>query len=349
MFEMNDHYEILGLSKSASDNEIRSAFRKLAKKYHPDVNPGDSEAEAKFKEITKAYDILGDPEKRKAYDSGAMNENGDFQHHDPFDFINAKFGNFFNPFGGRVHEQHRNPNTNIEATLMIDPVDSFSEQSTQVEYQRLKFCNQCNGNGGAEGRITCPDCQGRKFVTHQANQMTLIQTPCGRCQQRGFIFNQVCKSCNGFGTKSESSSYTVKIPVGSYFKKLRIADGGNCVDINYPPGDLLINIVPPNQYKDFQFAQDHTVYKEILIDPVEALLGTQKEVTDIKGEKCILSVPAGCREKQILRIENHGLMTDSKKRGVFAIVVKYDYNFTLSDKQKHILQQYINTKTEEIK
>ena len=342
---MKDHYESLGLSRNADENEIKSAFRKLAKKYHPDVNPGDTHAEERFKEISNAYNILSDPEKRKAYDNGALNENGDVQQ-DPFaDFMRSGVSDFFNPFGRHIHEPRKtNPNANIEATLVINPIDSFTEQSTKIEYQRLKFCVECNGDGGKEGKTTCPDCKGRKFVTQQVNQMTIMQSPCERCQQRGFIFNQVCGSCNGFGVKEEHSSYTVKIPVGSYFKKLRIVGGGQHTNINYPTGDLFINILPPNQYEGFQFTDDYTVYKEILIDPIEAVIGTEKEVEDIKGEKCILSVPAGCREKQILRIEEHGLMNGDKKRGIFAIVVKYDYNLTLSEEQKNILREYVNTK-----
>jgi molecular chaperone DnaJ len=339
--EVKDYYQTLGVSKNASDDEIKSAYRTLAKKYHPDVNPGDTKAEEMFKEVSSAYAVLSDREKRNAYDNGAMNEHGDVQQQDPF----ANFRHdFFNPFGHIYEPRKINPNSNIEATLVIDPVDSFTEQSKKIEYQRLKFCDDCNGEGGKEGKTTCPNCQGRKFSSQQINQHTIIQSPCERCQQRGFIFNQVCKSCHGFGVKEEQTSYEIKIPVGSYFKKLRIAGGGQHTNANHPVGDLFINILPPNQYKGFQFTSDYVVYKEILIDPIEAIAGVEKEVEDIKGEKCILSVPAGCQEKQILRIEGHGLMTGDKKRGVFAIVVKYDYNITRTDEQKNILREYVNTK-----
>lgn len=350
---MKDYYAILGVSKNASDDEIKSSYRKLAKKYHPDVNQGDAKAEEMFKEVSTAYAVLSDPAKRSAYDNGAMNEHGDVQQQDPFAHFGGfgNFGNFghdfFNPFGHHIHEPRKvNPNSNVEATLVIDPLDSFEEQSRKIEYQRLKFCDDCNGEGGKEGRIICPNCQGRKFSSQQINQNTIIQSPCERCQQRGFIFNQVCNSCHGFGVKEEQTSYTIKIPVGSYFKKLRIAGGGQHTNANHPVGDLFINILPPSQYNGFQFTDDYTVYKEILVDPIEAVIGVEKEVFDIKGEKCILSVPAGCREKQILRIEEHGLMTGDKKRGVFAIVVKYDYNLTLSEEQKKILREYVNTKKE---
>lgn len=348
---MKDLYEILGVDKNADDKAIQQAFRKLAKKYHPDVNPDNPEAEEKFKEVGQAYAILGDPEKKRHYDSGQMDERGDVRHSN-FDhfggFQNAAYHTFFDPFGQmHINEPRKtSPNTDIESTLVLNPEQSFEDQEVQVQYNRLRFCSDCNGDGGKEGKTTCPDCNGTKQAKRQFNQHTIVVTPCERCQQRGFIFNQICDSCKGFGIREESSTYTVKVPVGSCFKKLRVAGGGNQLNPNFDPGDLLIVIIVPNPHKGFQFSNDGTVYMELGIDPVEALLGVEKKVVDIKGENVTVQVPSGSREKQILRIPGHGLMTSKTTRGTFAVVLKYDYSTTLSDEQKGILLEYLSIKKE---
>lgn len=353
---MKDYYEILGIKKEADEQEIKKAFRTLAKKYHPDVNQNNTEAEEKFKEINDAYSVLIDPQKRKAYDSGTMDANGNTHHYDP----NGPFGpfgpfgpdmashHFFNPFQNPANffdMGRTTPNLDVEATLIMEVADSFEEQSTQVTYNREKFCNHCNGEGGENGKTTCPDCHGRKYVGRAVNPHTIVQTPCDRCQQRGFIFNQVCGECHGFGFMSETAKYTVKIPVGAYFKKLRIPGGGNHRNNKFNPGDLIIVILPP-KHKDFQYANDGTVYFELLIDPIEAMIGVEKEVMDIKNEKVIIQVPAGTRDKHIVRIPNHGIMTSKTNRGDFAVVLKHNYDINISEEEKKKLIEYLNIKKE---
>jgi len=352
---VKDLYEILGVAKDADAKTIQSAFRRLAKQHHPDVNQGNTEAEEKFKEISHAYNILSDPERRRHYDIGGGEEqprynNGAYDHFAHFGgFQHATYHTFFDEYGNfhRINEPRKNsPNTDIEATLLLDPSESFKERSTQLQYQRLKYCEECNGEGGGGGHQQCPDCKGRKYIQQQINQFTSVTVPCNRCQQRGSIFNEVCGVCNGFGMKEETATYTVKVPVGSYFKKLRVAGGGHQTNPKYPAGDLLIVLMPPTPYKEFQFTNDGTVYIEMLLDPIEALVGVEKKVKDIKGENVTFKVPAGSREKQIIRLENHGLMTSETERGVFAAILKYDNTISLTEEQKGILQSYLDTKKE---
>lgn len=334
---MKDYYKILGVSKDADAKTIKDAFRNLARKYHPDVNK-DPEAEEKFKEINDAYSILSNPEKRKAFDYGEVNANGDV---------------FQNPFKDFIHDFHFNthrivnPNTDIEGTLICDPSESFKEQHQKIEYQKTKFCQDCDGKGGQNGQVQCPDCQGRTFKTVQYAS-AIINTPCDRCKQRGFIFNKICDTCHGFGLQTENISYDVTIPVGAFFKKLRIAGGGNHNNPNYASGDLLITILPPSQYKDFYFTPNRAICLDLLIDPVEALIGVEKEVIDIKGEKVKVQIPAKSREKSIIDVAGHGLMINETNRGSLKIVIKYDYNQEMSETQKNILKQYINTKEQEV-
>lgn len=316
----------------------------MAKLNHPDLNPDNKEAEDKFKEISNAYSILSDPEKKQAYDNGHLGADGNLNE-DPFaDFMNYHAG-FFN--FGNIHQPRKtNPNEDIYAKLVVDPINSFGEHTMKIEFQKLQSCSDCNGNGGVEGKITCPNCNGTKYAKQHFNQNAVVMTPCQRCQQRGVIFNKVCNSCNGFGVDSKLHSCEIKIPIGSYFKTIRIKEVGHCTNPSYKPSDLYITILPPEEYNGFRFSKDCTVYKELLIDPVEAILGAEKEVEDIKGEKCTLFIPSGCREEQIIQIQEKGLLKQNNTRSVFAVVVKYNYNLQLTDEQKNILQEYIKTKKE---
>lgn len=330
---MSDYYDILGVSRNASEQEIKDAFRLLAKKHHPDVNQNDPAAEEKFKQINNAYTILSDADKKQAYDNGNLNENGDVQAPN----FNHGFQNIAHGFFMQMH------NTDIEASLVLNPNDSFSEQSTKIQYTRMQFCANCNGDGGESGKIQCPDCKGSGQVGQYYNSHTIVYSSCGRCQQRGYLFNKVCNVCHGFGVKEEQSSYTVKIPIGSYFKRLRIPGGGHHTNSKTPAGDLFIVVMPPNQYDKFKFNQDGTTYCELLIDPVEAMIGTEKKVFDIKKDNVKIQVPAGSRESQIVRIAEHGLMTSETTRGYLAVILKYDYSEP-SEEQKKILLEYLKTK-----
>jgi molecular chaperone DnaJ len=330
---VSDYYNILGVSRNASEQEIKDAFRLLAKKYHPDLNPDNAEAEEKFKEINSAYSVLIDKEQKAAYDQFGVNEQGDIKAPN----ANHGFRHVTHNFFTQMH------NTDIEATLVVNPDDSFKEQTTKVQYNRMQCCVNCQGEGGENGKIQCPDCRGRGQVIHQFDANTHIYSSCHRCQQKGYLFNKVCDNCQGFGVKEEQSSYTVKIPVGSYFKRLRIPGGGHHTNPKAPAGNLFIIVVPPERHGKFQFSQDGTTYCELIIDPVEAMLGAEKEVIDIKKEKVKIQVPAGSRETQMVKLAEHGLMTSENTRGNLAVILKYDYSEP-SEEQKKILLEYLKTK-----
>jgi len=341
-----DLYQVLGLTKSATDTEIKDAFRSLARKLHPDVNPDNPEAEEQFKEINNAYSILSDPEKRQAYDAGQIDSSGESHFRSGYGRAHVDIEDMFNNFGFSVPNVHRvRQNTDLGMRYELDPKNSLTEQSAVVSVNRYKWCDDCKGLGGVGGQTVCPDCNGKRYTVRNFNNITLVQEPCSRCRQKGYIYHTVCNQCGGFGIKEENRTYTVKIPPGSYFKKLRVAGGGQYTNPDEPPGDLYIIVVPPSQNREgFQFTEDGSAYTEMLIDPIVALLGCEKKVKGIYGENVTVNVPSGTKDKTILRIPDKGL-TVGQRRGVLAIVVKHE-NLTLTQEQKEILMQYVNTKKE---
>lgn len=341
-----DLYQVLGLTKSATDAEIKDAFRSLARKLHPDVNPNNPEAEEQFKEVNNAYSILGDAEKRRAYDAGTIDSSGEsnFGNRQGWGRTRVDIEDMFNNFGFSIPRHQVRQNTDLGMHYELDPKDSLKEQSAVISVNRHKWCEGCHGKGGKGGQTVCPDCQGKRYTVRNFNNITLVQEPCGRCKQKGFIYTTVCDECSGFGITEENRTYTVKIPPGSYYKKLRVAGGGQYTNPDESPGDLYILVVPPSQSNGFQYTEDGSAYTELYIDPIIALLGCEKKVKGIYGENVIVNVPSGTKDKTILRIPDKGLKI-GQKQGVLAIVIRYE-NLTLTQEQKEILMQYVNTKKE---
>lgn len=331
-----DYYEVLGVARGASPKEIRNAYRKLARKYHPDVNPNDKSAEAKFKEINEAYEVLSDPEKRKQYDlfghqgpgfrpeagqpgAGAGFGGFDFSH---FDFSNLGFeggggtGGFTDLFSDlfararRTSSQEgprpeRRRGEDIYYTVDLDFLDAVRGLTTQIAIQRHVPCSSCQGTGEASGGGTeiCPECQGTGTKQVSRGFLTLTQT-CPTCAGRGRK-RASCGTCGGRGSVLQSERLSVKIPAGvDNGSKVRLAEKGEAGPVGGPPGDLyIITRVRPHPF--FERKGDN-IYCKIPITITEAALGARIEVPTVDGMTS-MRVPPETSSGQIFRLRGKGV------------------------------------------
>lgn len=248
-----DYYQILGIDRSASEEEIKKAYRSGAKKWHPDVNPNNPEAEAKFKEISEAYDVLSDPQKKNNYDRFGTSHGQ--EHYGGYDFSN--FGGFggFDPssifeqfFGGR--NQHYNSNLNIEISL--SPKEFLVGTTKKVKFMRSVFCSTCSGQGGFESAI-CSGCMGKGFQTRLVPGPFTIQQQfsCNMCLGKGVKFTKICDKCHGTGQEQIEDFIDLAIPENiPIFATMQVKGKGNQEDINLPPGmlNIRLNIHLNNNY-----------------------------------------------------------------------------------------------------
>jgi molecular chaperone DnaJ len=314
-----DLYDVLGVSKSASADEIKKAYRKLARKYHPDKNPGDKEAEDRFKEIQAAYDVLSDPAKRKEYDqvgprifSGAGGRGG-FN----FDFSGnlGDLGDLGDLFGGlfgnaRARTSRRRApggerGRDVEVAVNVSFEDSLKGVTTKVPVELEAVCSVCNGSGAEPGTtpVVCPECRGRGVVAENQGFFALSQT-CPRCRGSGTVVEKPCRKCHGSGRERRTKRYTVKIPAGvKDGTRLRLKGKGEAGFGGGPPGDLhVVTHVAPSSL--FQRRGDDLVI-DVPVTYAEAALGATVELPTTDGAVS-LKVPAGSQDGKLLRIRGRG-------------------------------------------
>jgi molecular chaperone DnaJ len=320
-----DYYEILGVNKKASEADIKKAFRKLARKFHPDVNPGDKSSESKFKELNEAYEVLSDAKKRKQYDQfgHAAFEQGFGQGPGPgqrsagFEGFGAQgtgqFGRggyediFADLFGGRS-AQPRGPQKgeDITYTVEVDLEDAIFGRTMQVDLQRDVNCTACGGSGVKPGssRRTCPTCRGTGSIAQGKGFMQFSQA-CPACQGAGTINTDPCTSCSGSGGSVRSERINVKIPPGvDNGSKVRMAGMGGAGVNNGPPGDVfIITRVRPHHY--FERKGDN-LYSDAKVTVKEAALGDKVEVPTVDG-MVMLSLPPGIQTGQQLKLKGKGV------------------------------------------
>ncbi len=323
--ERRDYYEILGLKKGASKQEIKSAYRRMAKEYHPDRNKS-TDAETKFKEVQEAYEVLSDDQKKSAYDQyghagtqgfggGGYDFSGgsyDFNDFSGFgDIFEQFFGGSFAGFGGRPSHSNSGvrKGSDIEATLKIDFMEAVFGGEKTIEYTRKNTCKSCSGSGAAKGSSaqTCPTCKGQGQV--RRTQQTFLgnfQTVsvCPECRGEGKIIKNKCPDCQGNGIQSETTSFKVKIPQGiPDGVTLRFQGRGNSGVKGGAYGDLFINIEIKSHDKFERRGDD--IYLEVEIQAYTATLGTKATIPTVHGER-ELTIPPGTQPETVLKMSGLG-------------------------------------------
>jgi len=309
-----DLYKVLGVSKGASDEEIKKAYRKLARKYHPDRNPDDPQAEEKFKEVQGAYDTLSDPEKRKEYDAGGMfggfgggGPGGPFGGGGPaggFD-VGDIFSNLFGRGGGRMQPQQiRGRDLETEVSLSFD--QAVNGAQVQVTVPKAERCPTCHGSGAKPGTspTVCPRCQGRG-IDAQSQGFFSISQPCPQCGGQGQVIADPCPACAGSGLTQQTKRYKVKVPAGIRDgARIRLAGKGEAGQRGGPPGDLFV-VTRVTASPVFKRLDGGNLEVTVPITIAEALRGATIEVPTLEGTKKI-KVGAGTKHGSIQRLKGEG-------------------------------------------
>jgi molecular chaperone DnaJ len=343
-----DFYEVLGVSKSASGDELKRAYRKLAMKHHPDRNPGDKSAEQKFKEISEAYDILKDDQKRAAYDrfghaafeQGGGRGPGDFGFSGGFaDIFDEMFGEFMG--GGRRGQGGPSRGSDLRYNLEISLEDSFRGKQTTVRVQTLVVCDQCKGSGAEAGSkpITCPTCHGRGRVRAQQGFFTIERT-CATCQGAGRVIDNPCKACAGQGRTRREKTLSVNIPPGvEDGTRIRLAGEGEAGVRGAPTGDLYIFItITPHRI----FQRDGAnIFCRVPISIATAALGGSIEVPSVDGSRARVTVPPGTQSGHQFRLRGKGMsVLRSPARGDMFIEAIVETPVNLTKRQQELLREF---------
>src|SRR5271170_7806814 len=313
-----DYYKTLGVDKKATPEQIKKAYRKLARQYHPDRNPGDKEAEARFKEISQAHDVLGDPEKRKQYDSGSgpfatgAGPGGGFGGFGNFDFDGSSMGDILsNLFGGstsgrRVRTQPRGERgADLEAQVSISFDQAIAGAQVPLQVPMHATCPTCRGTGAKPGTApsVCPRCEGRGIET-QGQGMFSISTPCSRCGGAGTVIEDPCPTCAGAGAVRTVKRLRVNIPAGVHDgSRIRLAGKGEPGRNGGPPGDLYL-ITHVDASPLFKRKGDN-LEVEVPLTVAEALAGAEVEVPTLNGRKK-LRVKPGTTHGTVQRLRGEG-------------------------------------------
>lgn len=348
-----DYYKILGIAKEVSQDEIKKAYRKLARKYHPDVNKGSKESEEKFKEISEAYEILGDSGKRKQYDQG-VSFFGPGGARDFKDFTGSAGGPFsdfgqgfsdlfdmFTGFGGQRKRTYRERGRGLVAKINLSFNDAYKGVKTRLTVNREVTCPDCKGSGTKPGTspVMCPDCQGRGVIAQNQGFFSLSRT-CTRCGGNGTVVENPCPKCGGSGRSKEVEKITVKIPPGvENGSKIRLAGEGEIGYGGGPSGDLyVVTQVAPHSY----FKRDHeNLLLELPIKFTEVALGSVIKVPTLNQKTVSLKIPAGTKDEQIFRLRGKGFpKLDGFGKGDMLVKVHIAVPKKLTAEEKSLLKKY---------
>jgi molecular chaperone DnaJ len=355
-----DYYKTLGVSRDASADELKKAYRKQAVKYHPDKNPGDAAAEAKFKEISEAYDVLKDEDKRAAYDryghaafkQGGMGRAGGggaggFGGHDPFDIFREAFGGgggggIFEEFfgGGGQSSGGAAHGADLRYDLEISLEEAAKGTEKEIRYRRPVACSKCDGSGAEPGssKKTCPTCGGAGQVTSNRGFISFRQV-CPTCQGAGQVIEKPCSACRGEGRVMDSSTVKIRIPAGvTTGSKLRSAGKGEAGHMGGSAGDLYI-IIHVKEHELFE-RHDNDLFCEVPIKFTLAALGGSIKVPTLFG-KGNLKIPSGTQTGTTFRLREQGIPAlRGGRKGDLLIRVQVEVPTKLNGEQKKILEEY---------
>lgn len=350
-----DFYETLSVSRNADEKELKSAFRKLAMRYHPDRNPGDAEAEQKFKEVNEAYETLRDPQKRAAYDQfghaafengGMGGRGGGFGTGGFADIFEDIFGDMMG--GGRQRRSGRQHGADLRFNMEISLEEAFTGKTSQIHVPTAVACEECSGSGAKPGTspATCPMCHGAGRV-RAAQGFFSIERTCPQCQGRGETITDPCPKCSGQGRVAEERSLSVNIPAGiEDGTRIRLAGEGEAGLRGGPPGDLYIFLsVKPHEF----FQRDGAdLYCKVPISMTTAALGGSFEVTTLDGTQTRVKVPEGTQNGRQFRLKEKGMpVLRQKQIGDLYIQVAVETPQSLTRKQRELLEEFESISSKE--
>ncbi|WP_010254812.1 molecular chaperone DnaJ [Treponema primitia] len=335
-----DYYEVLGVQKDASKDDIKKAYRKLAIQYHPDKNPGNKEAEEKFKEACEAYEVLSDDQKRPAYDQfghagvEGMGGGQDFSQafrgfEDIFGDFSGIFDSFFGSSGGTRfrsggsgggHNGVRQ-GANLRYDIEIPFKDAVFGSKVEIQYSRNESCPSCKGSGAANGtgKKVCPSCQGSGQIRHSQGFFSVAST-CPSCNGEGYIFEHPCKDCGGTGTQKKRQKIMVTIPPGvENGRRVVIPRQGDAGPGGGPPGDLYVFIrVKAHEYFE---RQNEDLYCAVPISVTQASLGADIQVSTLDGKTIKVKIPPGIQNGKLLRIRDEGVPAGGRRGNLYIKVI----------------------------
>jgi len=377
MAEKRDYYEVLGIGKNATDAEIKSAYRKLAKKYHPDLNPGnpgDKEAEEKFKEVNEANDVLSDPQKRQRYDQfgfagvdpnyaaanggGAGGFGGGFGGVDLGDIFGdifgGGFGGGFSGFGGGSSTRTANvprKGHDIQASVILTFEEAAHGCSKKITINRQDTCPDCGGTGAAKGTSpeTCPDCGGRGYVvTQQRTPFGVMQSqqPCSHCGGRGTIIRNPCKTCRGTGKTAARKSLEINIPAGiDDDQNIALRGQGDAGSNGGPAGDVIVHVTVKADPMFERDGYDVTIHVPITFS--QAVLGDDVEVPTVDG-RIVQHIPEGTQSGTKFRLRGQGIQyLNGRGRGDQYVIVDVEIPKKVTRAQREALKAFEDSMKED--
>jgi len=348
-----DYYEVLDVERSSTEEEIKRSYRKLAVKFHPDKNPGDHEAEERFKELGEAYDVLMDPQKRAAYDryghaafqQGGMGDGG---FHDPFDLFREVFGagggtggifdHFFGGGGGDSSGRQRGSDLRYDMQITLEEAAFGAEK--EIEIRKLDACESCDGSGTQKGSkaVTCPTCRGRGQVVASRGFFQVAQT-CPQCHGTGRIIERPCKSCQGEGRVEKTSRVKIKVPAGiDSESRLRSSGGGEAGLRGGPAGDLYVVLHIKEHHVFVRDGMD--LRSEVPLPFTTAALGGEIRVPTLEGA-VKLKIPAGTQSGAVFRVRGQGMPAlHSAARGDILTHLQVEVPTSLNAEQREALARF---------
>jgi molecular chaperone DnaJ len=343
-----DYYDVLGVSREASDQELKSAYRKQAMKYHPDRNPGDHAAEEKFKEASEAYQVLSDSDKRAAYDryghagvsgTGQGGFGGFSGSVDLGDIFGDLFGEMFNMGGGAQRQTRQRRGEDLRFDLAINFEDAIFGKETDVKIRRFEACSTCHATGSTSGRgpSTCPQCQGRGQIRYQQGFFSVART-CSACGGAGAIVSDPCAICHGETRVTKEAKLSVKVPPGvEEGTRIRYTGEGDAGRSGGPSGDLYI--VLAIRAHDFFLRDGYDLHCVVPISFPQAALGTEIEIPGIDGAVG-LKIPEGTQSGRELRVRGRGVpYLNEKGRGDLVVKTMVQIPKKLTRAQKDLVEQ----------